>query len=300
LIQRKQFARFRLCPANKCSKRGAGCKSNYGEYVVDLYTFLEAYTESKERSRRSICENAAWLCKCKDENRDDDGDVDDNFEYNCEYQCYNKKGLKDCLQELEREQNERNYGGDENEFRLEEYARECREFGRDRRRLDNDYGYYIGPYCAKQGGDIYLGMFSDDTCTNFADNNNGVSTYKSLTGTWLPYKATSIVQKDCVTCIEPERYEEEDDGDDDTVEISDNCMEMYRMAGKCESNMKIDYPSENACGFVYGLQAYNEKGVPDNSGSAVMTFFTTLFLMSSCALVFYSVYLYKKLMSVMT
>ena len=52
LVTRKQFARFRLCPANKCSKRGAGCSSNYGDYVVDLYTFLDAYVESKERDRR--------------------------------------------------------------------------------------------------------------------------------------------------------------------------------------------------------------------------------------------------------
>ena len=77
LVTRKQFVRFRLCPANKCSRRGKGCSSNYGDYVVDMYTFLEAYLESKERARRSKCENASWQCGCDKEARDDDAEVDD-------------------------------------------------------------------------------------------------------------------------------------------------------------------------------------------------------------------------------
>ena len=169
LITRKQFARFRLCPADKCSKRGAGCSSNYGEYVVDLYTFLNTYVESEERARRSKCENASWQCGCNENARDDDVEVDDNFEYNCEYNCYKSNRLSNCLEELEREQYERNYGRNENDFRLEEYARECREYedrneGRERELAADDYynNYYIGPYCAKQGGNVYLGMFTDD------------------------------------------------------------------------------------------------------------------------------------------
>ena len=69
---------------------------------------------------------------------------------------------------MEREQYERNYGRNENEFRLEEYARECREYesgnNRNRELAADDYytSYYIGPYCAKQGGNVYLGMFTDD------------------------------------------------------------------------------------------------------------------------------------------
>lgn len=296
LITRKQFARFRLCPANKCSRRGGGCKSNYGDYVVDLYTFLKAYTESKERARRSLCENASWECKC-DKNRDDDGNVDDNFEYNCESSCYKKRGLKDCLEELEREQYERTYGRDESEFRLEEYSKECRQYG-DNRRLENNnnYGYYyVGAYCAKQGGDVYLGMFTDDSCTNFADSTNGADMYKSLTGNTLPYKSKSIVQNDCVTCVEPPRYEDQDDGDDDTVEISDDCMEMYDTAGKCESSMNKDYPIDSACSFIAGLRTLNEKGTPGRTRGGVADLYILFFAGTSFAMSSYAYILYKKL-----
>ena len=35
---------------------------------------------------------------------------------------------------------------------------------------DEEVQYYIGPYCAEQGGEIRLGVFNDDTCTVFADD----------------------------------------------------------------------------------------------------------------------------------
>jgi len=299
LLTRKQFARFRLCPANKCSRRGAGCSSNYGDYVVDLYTFLDAYIESKERSRRSICENASWDCGCDKDARDDDGEVDDGFEFNCEYSCYKNKRLSDCLQELEREQYERTYGRNENEFRLEEYAKECRQYEngnnqRDRELAADDYykSYYIGPYCAKQGGNVYLGMFTDDTCTNFADNNHGAEEYKTLTGNTLPYKSTSIINNDCVSCIEQKRNGEQND--DDSIEISNGCQQMYQIAGKCETRMNLDYPVENACTFVAGLSTLDEKGTPGRRRANTVIAFTFIFAGTTIAMGAYAYVLRSK------
>merc|ERR1712032_1675865 len=41
-IRSKGLVRFRLCPSDSCFDHfGAGCSSNYGEYVVDMYTFLQ-------------------------------------------------------------------------------------------------------------------------------------------------------------------------------------------------------------------------------------------------------------------
>lgn len=295
-VTRKQFARFRLCPANKCSRFGSGCSSNYGDYVVDLYTFLDAYVESKERSRRGICENASWDCGCDRDARDDDNEYDDQYEYQCEYNCYKNKGLSDCLQELEQEQYERNYGRNENEFRLEEYAKECREYEngnnqRDRELAYDDYykNYYIGPYCAKQGGDVYLGVFTDDTCTNFADSNKGADEYKALTGRTLPYKSKSIVKRDCVSCIE--QRNQRDENDDDSIEISDGCQEMYQMAGKCETKMNLDYPVDNACSFVAGLVTLDEHGTPGRRRSRTVTAFTVVFAGTTVAMASYIYFL---------
>ena len=70
-------------------------------------------------------------------------------------------------------------------------------------------------------------MYTDETCTNFADEDSGKTTYKTLSlGQDLPYSSTSLITSDCVSCIEKEdpnrRDEEDDDGEDDAIEISDN------------------------------------------------------------------------------
>ena len=43
-IRSKGLVRFCLCPSDSCFDHfGMGCSSNYGEYVVDMYQFLEVY-----------------------------------------------------------------------------------------------------------------------------------------------------------------------------------------------------------------------------------------------------------------
>ena len=43
-IMTKRLARFRLCPVDQCSHdKSAGCTSKFGDYVVDMATFVEAY-----------------------------------------------------------------------------------------------------------------------------------------------------------------------------------------------------------------------------------------------------------------
>ena len=129
------------------------------------------------------------------------------------------------------------------------------------------------------------------TCSIFADSSNGAAQYKELTGNALPYKSTSIVKSDCVSCIEPERYEE--DNDDDGIEISERIEEMYQVAGKCETNMDIDYPVENACGFVAGLQTLDSKGTPSGGGSVVTTILTDVFAVMFIFMAIYVIYLYR-------
>jgi putative hemolysin len=45
---------------------------------------------------------------------------------------------------------------------------------------NNGYSYYIGPYCASQGG--AMDMFSDESCSSFAASAGGLETFAGLTG----------------------------------------------------------------------------------------------------------------------
>lgn len=124
------------------------------------------------------------------------------------------------------------------------------------------------------GGEVYLGLYTDDTCTNFADSTKGRTTYKTLTSTELPYSTTSLITSDCVSCIEVEdlnrRQDEQDEddmyGDDaeDADELSEQCERLYQSSGKCEgslpSTLGIEANNE-ACGYIGGIQFTKTNGV---------------------------------------
>ena len=125
------------------------------------------------------------------------------------------------------------------------------------------------------GSDVYLGLYTDDTCTNFADSTNGRSTYKTLTSTELPYSTTSLINNDCVSCIEVEdlnrRQEEQQQQDDvygddaeDPDEVSEQCERLYESSGKCEGQLSSDLGIEannNACSYIGGVQFTKSNGV---------------------------------------
>ena len=61
VLVKKRFAVLRLCPTNSCSSSKAfGCSSNYGEYMVELGTYLTAmqqYHEDLKEGYCNFCEN---------------------------------------------------------------------------------------------------------------------------------------------------------------------------------------------------------------------------------------------------
>jgi hypothetical protein len=89
---------------------------------------------------------------------------------------------------------------DNNDFDIEDYM-QCTQLevnnNNDRRQLEEGDGnaiyYYVGPYCAKQGGSVYLGLFTDNACTEFA-----TVTFESLTGFEMPYDGKSIIDEECL------------------------------------------------------------------------------------------------------
>ena len=291
-IATKRLVRFRLCPTASCdSESSGGCSSGYGEYIIDMDTFLQAYLEDKQ-------ELEEWTCEYYQQNKcacDDDDNKDDGFEEEeCLNECYAKYGLDYCIEE------EADDAAGE-PFELEEYV-ECGEFKADdrRRRLEEEVQYFIGPYCSDQGGKIYLGMFTDDTCSIFADDYAGTSTYKDFTGESLPYSSSSVVGMECVTCAPLQDVEEENNGngnDDGEVEIKEMCEQMWQTAGKCEKKLDaVNDPNKNACNYMDGIKVVRQDGmVKVKKGSASAAAFIGVFAVSSALLAGYVYYLSTKL-----
>lgn len=188
-IMTKRLVRFRLCPSNECSGDLGGCSSHYGDYIVDMETYLEAYYSAMQ------------------------GNNGNNNNYN--YMSCNQFNARRDLAN-----NNNGYYGDQN------------------------VNYYVGPYCADQGGEIRLGLFTDDTCTSFAQSQYPIQ--------GLPYTSQSMVSMSCTQCG---AY------NNGAYAISNFCSSIYEIAGKCESKMNIYYPNEAACSYIEGIKIIREDGV---------------------------------------
>ena len=93
LLYQQNLVRFALCPsANSCSSCSGG-----GEYVVNMFDFVDAYTESKMNEKEQMCENIRENCYNDDENG-----------------CYAAAGANECIE----------YEGQE-VFEIQEYL-ECK------------------------------------------------------------------------------------------------------------------------------------------------------------------------------
>ena len=228
-VATKRLVRFRLVPYEKCSTynpwmdasglSGLFGQADYGDYVVDMSTFVAAYLETKEESESHY------------------------------YGDRKQRKLGD------------------NAFDLADYT-SCAGFGD--YTADDDqsaYDYYLGPYCANQGGEIRLNMFTDDACTTVAKCNGGATRgakcYTKQTGMTIPYSDESIIDDPCVSCSENFNYldtlttdtDAEGGFDYSTYDFGyarDSCSTLYEAAGKCENSMK-DGQYNYGCTYIQGI-----------------------------------------------
>jgi hypothetical protein len=311
-ISTKRLVRFRLCPSDTCSaSKAAGCSADYGDYIIDMDTFMSSYFEGRADEIEYNCQ---WqlLNKCDCQDSDDKGD-DFNADY-CEYDCFNDAGMSECI-----DRNPYQEEDEANVFELEEYM-ECKEIEpanndeRRRRKLEEEeeVKYYVGPYCSSQGGSIKLGMFTDDSCTEFASSDID---FKTLMGFDLPYSGenANLIDMECIGCIEKQDPEEEwnnANGDDqnnnnqngdeqDADNVIEMCETIYTYAGKCEANLPIDSTygytaNNNACTYMEGIRIIREDGIVDtgsNRTSGTANAFIVIFAMGFAGMAFYVFYL---------
>lgn len=267
-LKTKRLVRFRLCPTNFCSSSNAGgCNGGYGDYIIDMNTFVNAYYEAKLSAEALACQSHA--CNCEGAK---------NPDY-CDYDCYLAAGMPYCS-ETNPYTNQSVVPIDVGNYMT------CSEYNSD--------NYFLGPYCSNQGGSLFMGVFTDDTCSEFADTSSGLTTFKAISGGDLPFGDASIVGANCLSCAATDNA-----GSGDSV--GSQCSTIYSIAGKCESNLAsgtTSYPNTRGCSYMEGIQIIRKDGIITNvstGSSRVATSFIVFFAMASVACGFYIWYLRKRI-----
>jgi len=294
-ISTQRLVRFRLCPSDYCSmEMAAGCGAGYGDYIIDMDTYLNAYLQAVQEDHEYNCDYEKNNdCAC-----DKDGQGDDFNEEICQYECFMGKGMEYCV---DRNPYEENNGQKRQNFNIQEYA-ECRQYNfenQNNRKLEEQAKYYVGPYCAENGGKIYLGLFTEDSCSTFADDYAGRETFVTLSGGSLPYSEATMVGSECMSCKEPANADEKNENDQaDADEVKESCENLYQVSGKCEASLSIENPNNNACNYMQGIKITRKSGsmvIGDSSKNKTASVFIGLFACSFVLLGGYVYYLKTKL-----
>lgn len=228
-IWKQRSVKFKLCPTDEC---GYGCEG--GDYLVDMASFVDLYTEAKMTQQELNCETTRENCYCDD--------VDD--EDYCEAQCYKAAGQDYCI-EVEDE--------DQAVFDVQEYL-ECVEI--EDQNGDGYYGknYYVGLSCSESGERINMKVYADATCSEEGPS----QVFSKYFGYSLPYAEESIVAQDCVSCI--------DNGDgDDAGELSELCGTSYEAAAKCENDLDRNGKVTNGCDYIQNIYLREDNYIPRTS-----------------------------------
>jgi len=233
VISRK-LVRFRMCPIAACNdNKDGGCSSKYGDFIVDINTFVYYYLSAKQQQQSLDCDYYGNTCQQKC-NTDDDNS-------SCMQRCYKTYGV-DCSEQYD----------DQNEgYSLDplDYAN-CAAF--------EGFGngaYYLGPTCSDEDSKIYLALYSDDECTTSASCDE--SCFYNEMGYNLPYSYSdqSVVSSKCVSCSSGSNM------DDFYADPLDDCIALYDDSGKCETKMYVSYPNESACTYIEGMKYIRADGV---------------------------------------
>mmetsp|Transcript_9470 Transcript_9470/g.23144 ORF Transcript_9470/g.23144 Transcript_9470/m.23144 type:complete len:423 (-) Transcript_9470:185-1453(-) len=276
ILETKRFIIFRLCPSSSSS-----CDYNYGEYIVDMATYLEAVLDYKQEVQEEYC---GTCNECYEQEQNDDGNNNGDEEDENAWKCQNMD-TSTCYNECQNIENMEDNGYvDASEFT------ECVQLD-----YEDNYGnqYFAGPMCASSGSRIKIGVFSDEECSNYESdkdienymkNDNGYSlklSYHLLKQTF----AENEFIASCLVVDEEAQYNNQNgnnnnNDEEEEAEVNEVCEQLYEEAGKCESSHGfeegiVDYDNydnqvrneELVCDFISSLKA----GHFDQTGEIVVS-----------------------------
>jgi len=268
----QHLVQFQLCPTASC-----GSSNGCGDYVVAMADFLLSFREFAEEEKEQECEAAMEACEYYSCNVDDDEA--------CENQCLASKGYDYCIEDE-----------NEEEFDAAEYIEECREAEFNNDDDANNPAYYIGAYCGADGDAIFLGIFTDATCS-VRDYGDVYEDYNY--GATLPYSEESLVDHGCHSCKEVDDNDDADDANNgEDPDIIQLCEEAYELSAKCETNVaaKNEYTKdERSCTYINSILPSLVSVHNGKKPGSLSTAFAWVFLISTVAIGAYAFTLYSKL-----
>lgn len=235
VLQSNRFALFRLCPTAYYST----CSSDYGEYLLDLETYLLSTTEYFMEQQEAMCEMCNEYCYNDDGQQMDDAEAAIAATVDCD----------SCIDECEKIENMEDNGY----LEASNYI-ECAQLDQenDDDANEEEEAYYAGATCSSDGSKIKIGVFTDENCA-YINNNLYVDDY--LNGFKLSHALMKNVYSG--TSVPCSYYDE-----DGEAEENEACQELYEAAAKCESSYGFSgnngYQSANedvVCDFIYQIKS---------------------------------------------
>mmetsp|Transcript_31263 Transcript_31263/g.38197 ORF Transcript_31263/g.38197 Transcript_31263/m.38197 type:complete len:396 (+) Transcript_31263:1-1188(+) len=259
VLMTNRFVIFRLCPSSSCAY-------NYGEYLIDMETYLESAVQYQQEQQENMCGYCEEVCANDDANRRLRR-LEDDLKVDCDT----------CVSECEDIENM-----EENGYMDASNFIECQQVGED----DDGTQYFAGARCGSDGEKITIGIFNDEQCST-PDSSASLSNY--LEGAELNYDILKAIynQEASISCIQEDwEVPEDDDGngnqnqdEEEEVEINEMCRELYDGAAKCESKHGFQNGADNyeayenqvaqedlVCSFIKTLSS----GAYDQSGEIVL------------------------------
>ena len=181
--------------------RGAGCQSNYGEYMIELEDYLQImleYEEERFESYCGYCEDCMQAVYSQWMKNMGGRDLNEDITYEQWHQDYSRRELGNfynACPEYDLCVTYNNVCGNGLDDDLTEYF-ECTEVEK-----NNGMVAYVGPRCAEDGFTITLGIFADQYCNEYIGKGVDI---KSFIGEELDENSLSFYYNNeeqiCIPC----------------------------------------------------------------------------------------------------
>jgi hypothetical protein len=315
VLDTKRFVIFRMCPTGSCDT----CSENFGEYVIDLETYIATMVEYQTEMQEGMCKACQ---ECGNYGQNADGDAN-NADGGRQLQGNNYYGTVDCdscYDECMKIENmEANGYIDATNFLECVMIYDSAD--------DGGGTLYAGPMCASGGTKIKIGVFTDQYC-NVPDLDKDVDDYL-LSDQGVQMKLShallkTVYSSECIDCTFTDPNQEDgqnDNRDENANQVLDMCDDLYEGSAKCETSngfangyaMYGGYENQVAqegtvCDFIHSLKAgsYDQlgeivvSGANSSWGGGAQTtggqkFALTFFILGTVGLAGYAAMLHSKL-----